>query len=215
MVKKLAYLRDGRRAGDIYGYDTGVEGSGGRLRPGRWPRYLTFKNRDSSCYGHYAESCVSSGLSHESSFRCLLDHSYRRNQFLHGGKATIWLESDLSDEPLRNPVIGIAGCCACAASGHAAAPPSSVMNWRRLMSSMGSSPEPAVPAYRRLRMPRKRPQVLGVDLNCSESRRGAAGRFPPEPLISAPRRPAGGGGIPSLCPARSAPLRPPPSFAPA
>ena len=27
------------------------------------------------------------------------------------------------------------------------------------------------PAYRRLRMPRKRPQVLGVDLNRSESRR--------------------------------------------
>jgi len=39
------------------------------------------------------------------------------------------------------------GCCARAASGHAAAaPPSSVMNWRRLGSSMGSSPEPAVPA---------------------------------------------------------------------
>jgi hypothetical protein len=61
--------------------------------------------------------------------------------------------------------------CARAASGHAAAaPPSSVMNWRRLRSSMGSSPEPAVPAYSRLRMPRKHPQVLGVDLNCSESR---------------------------------------------
>src|SRR5215813_6053228 len=92
------------------------------------------------------------------------------------------------DLPLKYPITGI-GCCARAARGHAAAaPPSSVMNWRRLMSSMGSSPEPAVPAYRRLRMPRKRPQVLGVDLNCSESRRGAAGRFPPEPLISAPLR---------------------------
>jgi hypothetical protein len=44
------------------------------------------------------------------------------------------------------------------------------MNWgRRLGSSMGSSPEPAVPAYRRLRMPRKRPPVLGVDLNRSDS----------------------------------------------
>ena len=42
------------------------------------------------------------------------------------------------------------------------------------MSSMGSSPEPAVPAYRKLRMPRKRPQVLGVDLNRSESRLGPA-----------------------------------------
>jgi hypothetical protein len=43
------------------------------------------------------------------------------------------------------------------------------MKLRRLRSSMGSSPEPAVPAYRRLRMHRKRPQVLGGDLNCSES----------------------------------------------
>jgi hypothetical protein len=44
-----------------------------------------------------------------------------------------------------------------AASGHAAAaPPSSVMNSRLLTSSMGSPPEPAVPAYRTLSLPRKR-----------------------------------------------------------
>src|SRR5262249_28518647 len=55
------------------------------------------------------------------------------------------------------PITGMVACCARAASGHAAAaPPSSVMNSRRLRSSMGSSPEPAVPAYRRLRMHRKR-----------------------------------------------------------
>jgi hypothetical protein len=82
--------------------------------------------------------------------------------------------SDVADSPgdllLRNPITGIAGCCARAGSGQAAAaPPSSVMNWRRLMSGMGSPPEPAVPAYRTLRMPRKRPEVLGVDLNRSES----------------------------------------------
>jgi hypothetical protein len=42
--------------------------------------------------------------------------------------------------------------------GHAAAAPaSSVRNWRRLRSSMGSSPEPAGPAYRTFRMNRKRP----------------------------------------------------------
>src|SRR6516162_11486278 len=36
--------------------------------------------------------------------------------------------------PLRNPITGIADCCAPAASGHAAAaPPSSAMNSRRLM----------------------------------------------------------------------------------
>ena len=38
------------------------------------------------------------------------------------------------DRVLRNPITGIAGCCARAASGHAAAaPPKSVMNSRRLM----------------------------------------------------------------------------------
>src|SRR5262249_46012452 len=49
-------------------------------------------------------------------------------------------------------------CLEPAASGQAtAAPPSSVMNWRRLRLGMGSPPEPAVPAYRRLRMHRKGP----------------------------------------------------------
>ena len=39
------------------------------------------------------------------------------------------------------PTIGIAGCCARAVSGHAAAaPPSSVMNSRRLVPGMGSLP---------------------------------------------------------------------------
>src|SRR5262245_10562044 len=32
---------------------------------------------------------------------------------------------------LMNPITGIAGCCAYAPSGHAAAPPSRVINWRR------------------------------------------------------------------------------------
>jgi hypothetical protein len=43
-----------------------------------------------------------------------------------------------SDPAVINPITGMAGCCARAASGHAlaaighaAAPPSSVMNWRR------------------------------------------------------------------------------------
>jgi len=46
----------------------------------------------------------------------------------------------------------------------------------RLALRLGAdlSPEPAVPAYRRLRMHRKRPQVLGVDLNRSESTRQPA-----------------------------------------
>jgi hypothetical protein len=33
---------------------------------------------------------------------------------------------------MRHPITGIAGCCACAVIGHAAAPPSSLMNSRRL-----------------------------------------------------------------------------------
>src|SRR5262245_3060402 len=88
---------------------------------------------------------------------------------------------------LRNPTTGIAACCARAATGHAvAAPPSSVMNWRRLRSSMGSSPEPAVPAYRSLRMYRKRPQVLGLDRNRPESRRRRAWGSGPSKLRKRP-----------------------------
>jgi hypothetical protein len=45
------------------------------------------------------------------------------------GRAKFWGEA-----ALRNPITGIAGCCAPAASGHAAAPPISVMNSRRFMS---------------------------------------------------------------------------------
>jgi hypothetical protein len=39
----------------------------------------------------------------------------------------------LGDRVLRNPITGIAGCCARAASGHAAAPPSVAKNFRRSM----------------------------------------------------------------------------------
>ena len=41
---------------------------------------------------------------------------------------------------------------------------------------MGSPSEPAVPAYRRLRVHRKLPQVLGLDLNRSEK---PSGETPP------------------------------------
>src|SRR6516165_6165736 len=42
----------------------------------------------------------------------------------------------ISELLFRNPTTGIAGCCARTASGHAtAAPPSSVMNSRRLIQS--------------------------------------------------------------------------------
>ena len=45
----------------------------------------------------------------------------------------------------RNPITGIAGCCARAASGHAAtAPPRRVMNSRRLIQAFYSIPTPTV-----------------------------------------------------------------------
>src|SRR5262245_4027335 len=42
---------------------------------------------------------------------------------------------------LRNPITGIAGCCARTASGHAAAPPRTVTNSRRLRSSIQVAPQ--------------------------------------------------------------------------
>src|SRR5262245_8999183 len=74
-------------------------------------------------------------------------------------------------ESPRWPLASLASA-ARTASGHAAAaPPSRAINSRRLTSGMGSPSEPAVPAYRTLRLPRKHRQVLGVDLNRSESSR--------------------------------------------
>src|SRR5262249_54649173 len=48
--------------------------------------------------------------------------------------ATRWAHST-ADPLLRNPIAGIAGCCACAARGHAAAalPSSVAKNFRRAM----------------------------------------------------------------------------------
>jgi hypothetical protein len=47
----------------------------------------------------------------------------------------------------KNPMVGsFVGCCARAPTGHVtAAPPSSVMNSRRLMSDMGLPPSCAIP----------------------------------------------------------------------
>src|SRR5215472_5155057 len=68
----------------------------------------------------------------------------------------------------RSPMTGIAGCCARAASGHAAAaPPSSVMNWRRFMSNM------------------ELPRAMG-DHRVGLSASRAAARLPTEVAISHP-----------------------------
>ena len=67
------------------------------------------------------------------------------------------------------------------------------MNSRRLTSGMGSPPEPAMAAYRTLRLPWKRRQVLGVDLNRSELAARTA-ECATHPLASlAPSGPGGGG----------------------
>jgi hypothetical protein len=55
---------------------------------------------------------------------------------------------------------GIAGCCARAASGHAVAAPSSVMNWRRFKADMGS--------HRPLSLARRDQAILEATLNRSE-----------------------------------------------
>src|SRR5262249_25556359 len=58
----------------------------------------------------------------------------------HPASAKPWRNATTADADssgdllLMNPITGVAGCCARAASGHTiAAPPSSVMNWRRFM----------------------------------------------------------------------------------
>jgi hypothetical protein len=42
------------------------------------------------------------------------------------------------------------------------------MNSRRFMPNIGVPPASALPVYRRLNLPQRRPQVLGADLNRSE-----------------------------------------------
>ena len=59
-----------------------------------------------------------------------------------------------------DPITGIAGCCACAASGHAAAPPRKLMNSRRLKAGMGF-PHPVQPVSRTLSLAWKDWLVLG------------------------------------------------------
>jgi hypothetical protein len=68
----------------------------------------------------------------------------------------------------KNPTLGIL-CCARAASGHAAAPPTSVMKSRRFMPDIGVPPASALPVFRTLNLLQNGRQVLGPDLNRSES----------------------------------------------
>jgi hypothetical protein len=106
-------------------------------------------------------------------------------------------------EPVAQ-ITGTAGCCALAASGNAAAPPSSVMNSRRFMRGMGSLPravrassyQQATPVRSRFAASpacrRKGQPVFGAGLNRSES-----GEQPSSPghlsfVAGNSKRPAGG-----------------------
>src|SRR5436309_179403 len=83
--------------------------------------------------------------------------------------AAAWRAEPSSDRLLTNPTTGIAGCCARVASGQAtAAPPSSVMNSRRLMTDMDLAP-PRAAGFSLSQARRDRP-VLWAILNRSESR---------------------------------------------
>src|SRR5262249_47298685 len=85
-------------------------------------------------------------------------------------KAAVHGRQPAASDPL-NPIVGsLPDCCPCAASGHAAAPPSTVRNRRRRTSNI-RQPLPWLrrwSVYRTVRLPQRGLQVLGVDLNCSE-----------------------------------------------
>src|SRR5262245_5639901 len=65
-------------------------------------------------------------------------------------------------------------CCPRAVSGHAAAPPSSVINWRLRMLDKGFLPPWCRSVYPMVNLMRRGRQVVGDDLNCSESMAGCA-----------------------------------------
>ena len=91
----------------------------------------------------------------------------------------------LGDPTLSHPITGIAACCARAAIGHAAAPPSSATT--RVASCRAWTPSKVPPPIIAVEPPgagglthqepmgAQGPQVLGVDLNCSEIQRGGGG----------------------------------------
>src|SRR5262249_37089521 len=93
------------------------------------------------------------------------------------------------------------GCCARAASGHAAAaPPSSAMNRRRCRSNIGKPLPRRWSVYRTVSLLRRARQVLGVGLNCSEigglmyalgQNRTSDGRLGPRPPYPRNRTSAG------------------------
>jgi hypothetical protein len=60
---------------------------------------------------------------------CYTERHVPDGDFFRGRKAFTKCGTSTSDALRRNPTTGIAGCCARAASGHAAAPPSVAKNF--------------------------------------------------------------------------------------
>src|SRR5262249_42048210 len=63
------------------------------------------------------------------------------------------------DKPLRNPITGIAGCCARAASGHAAAPLKQLTKYRRVIGPCSIS-SPAGRYHQRITFAGARPWII-------------------------------------------------------
>src|SRR6266436_1612882 len=98
-------------------------------------------------------------------------HPSSRSRWRNAAVHSLW--ADAAPEP-SNPMTGTGDCSARVAEGHAtAALLNSVMNSRRLMPDLGISPAlvPSRAFYRRVSLRQRCPQVLGADLNCSESKR--------------------------------------------
>ena len=133
-----------------------------------------------------------------------------QNAWRNARRRSLTASGDLGS---RNPTNGVAGCCARAASGHAvAAPPPSKRNSRRRIPDTRASP-PSQSVRRILSLPPTPWQVLGADLNRSESRLApysfswtASGslRFSPALTRKSSRRPPEPAATRDWCCARSA-----------
>jgi hypothetical protein len=93
----------------------------------------------------------------------------------------------VGEVPFRNPITGIAGCCARArsghaATGHAAAPPSSVMNARRFNCSKGINRPPARPKMQGIAL-----DGIGQRVISALARGGAGGGGRVGPFAGSPR----------------------------
>src|SRR5262249_33015632 len=110
--------------------------------PDNWRRlaneYVWHKRHEFCCVGPYAADVGSTKACFDLVVAAVLQPNSCRPCLSAVTRAR---PSRSSPTPISSPMRRTRSpCCARAASGHAAAPPSSVINWRRLRSSMGSPP---------------------------------------------------------------------------